>query len=277
MKPSFKTILLIFILSSGLAFAQKTEKLWHGKKCAVVLTYDDALNIHLDKVIPMLNEYNFKGTFYLIGGSPNVANRIGEWRTAAANGHELGNHTLNHPCDGTLPNRDWVSPESDLSKYTVARAVNEIKATNALLKAIDGKDRRTFAYPCGDMKLNDTLFYEGVKNDFVAARGVVSEFPKAEDVNLTDITAFMQVDATAKQMIAQIEEAEQKGSFIVLLFHGVGGEHHLNIKLEEHRKLLEYLTKREKDIWVATMVDVAEHIKKQQEKQAARKVLKVKK
>lgn len=47
-------------------------------------------------------------------------------------------------------------------------------------------------------------------------------------------------------MIAQVEEAEKKDSFIVFLFHGVGGEHALNIDLEEHRKLLEYLKKRKK-------------------------------
>ncbi|MFV5683936.1 polysaccharide deacetylase family protein [Flavobacterium sp. GB2R13] len=49
---------------------------WNGKKCAVVLTYDDALNIHLDKVIPILNSFNFKATFHLITSSPVVTARI---------------------------------------------------------------------------------------------------------------------------------------------------------------------------------------------------------
>ena len=63
-------------------------------------------------------------------------------------------------------------------------------------------------------------------------------------------------------MITQIEAAEKAGSFAVLLFHGVGGEHALNVSVEEHQKVLAYLKKREKDIWVATMVEVANYIKK---------------
>ena len=40
----------------------------------------------------------------------------------------------------------------------------------------------------------------------------------------------------------------------------------MNVAEEEHQKLLSYLKKREKDIWVATMVDVAKYIKKEQGK-----------
>jgi peptidoglycan/xylan/chitin deacetylase (PgdA/CDA1 family) len=258
------TIALIVYLFAVSSFAQSESRNWNGKKCAVVLTYDDALNIHLDKVIPMLDSYQLKGTFYLIGSSPVVSNRILEWRAAAKNGHELGNHTLNHPCDGSLPGRGFVTPENDLSKYTVARAVNETRITNTLLKAIDGKTERTFAYPCGDLTIKDTLYYHFLKNDFVAARGVASGFPEIKNIDLTNTTAFAQVASTALQMIAQIEEAERKNSFVVFLFHGVGGEHPLNIDLEEHQKLLEYLKKRKKDIWVAPMVEIAKYIRENQ-------------
>lgn len=256
--------LSIAVLVTALSYSQTNSRPWNGKKCAVVLTYDDALNIHLDKVIPALNSFNLKGTFYLIGSSPAVSGRIEEWRAAAKLGHELGNHSLNHPCDGSLPGRDWVGNEQDLSKYTIARAVNEIRINNTLLKAIDGKDERTFAYPCGDFTIHDTLYYNDLKNDFVGARGVASGFLSAKQVDLSNINAFVENGTTAAQMIAQVEEAEKAGSFIVFLFHGIGGEHPMNVDSEEHRKLLEYLKKREKDIWVATMVDVAKYIKKQQ-------------
>lgn len=261
-----KILFPVVLLSSYFCYSQTETRNWNGKKCAVVLTYDDALNIHLDKVIPQLDSYNFKGTFYLIGASLNVGNRIQEWRKAAKKGHELGNHTFNHPCDGSLPGREWVGVETDLSKYTVTRAVNEIKATNAFLKAIDGKNERTFAYPCGDLKIGDMYFYDLVKNDFVGARGVNNGFTPIKEVNLNDINGFAEINSTAQQMIAEIEQAEKAGSFIVFIFHGVGGEHPLNIELEEHKKLLDYLKKREKDIWVAPMVDVAKYIKEKQGK-----------
>ena len=263
---NLKNILIfgLTLVVNSFCYAQVTTRHWAGKKCAVVLTYDDALNVHLDKVIPMLNSFKFKGTFYLIGSSPVVAKRIGEWRIAAKQGHELGNHSLNHPCDGTLPGRSFVTKENDLSRYSVARAVNEIRVTNTLLKAIDGKSERTFAFPCGDLTIGDTVFYNLLKNDFVAARGVIPGYPQIKDIDLSNMNAFGENNSTAAQMIFQVEEAEKAGSLIVFLFHGVGGEHSLNVDLEEHRKLLGYLKKREKDIWIAPMLEVANYIKKQQ-------------
>src|SRR5258708_28924157 len=100
---------------------------WHGKKCAVVLTYDDALNVHLDNVIPLLDSLGLKATFYLSGYFPGSRQRIADWRKAAANGHELGNHTLYHPCIGNQPGREWVNSENDMSKYTVRRLEDEIR------------------------------------------------------------------------------------------------------------------------------------------------------
>ena len=266
-KMKFKNLVYIAVFSMVAhynSYGQSQSREWNNKKCAVVLTYDDALNIHLDKVVPMLNSFKFKGTFYLIASSPAVSNRISEWRTAAKKGHELGNHTLNHPCEGNSPGREFVTPENNLSKYTVARAVNEIRITNTLLSAIDGKKERTFAYPCGDLTINDTLFYNDLKDDFVAARGITSKYEAIKNVDLTNIDAFFQVGSTAEKMITQVEEAEKNGSFIVFLFHGVGGEHALNVDLDEHRKLLEYLKKRKNDIWVAPMVEVAQFIKDKQ-------------
>lgn len=260
----FKNLLLLILLANNLSFAQKESTNWNGKKCAVVLTYDDALNIHLDKVIPALNSFSFQGTFYLIASSSVVTDRKGEWRTASKKGHELGNHTLYHPCDGSLPGRSFVSKDNDLSRYTVARAVKEIKTANQILKDIDGKSERTFAYPCGDLKIGDTLYYDYLKKDFIAARGVQPGFLSAKTVDLTNVNSFAENGTTAAQMIAQIEEAEKAGSFIVFLFHGVGGEHALNVDWEEHQKLLLYLKNREKDIWVTTMVDLGKYIQKQQ-------------
>jgi peptidoglycan/xylan/chitin deacetylase (PgdA/CDA1 family) len=264
MKVKELLTLSLLLLAHNLCHAQKESKNWNGKKCAVVLTYDDALNVHLDKVIPALDSFNFKGTFYLIASSSVVTSRNEEWRAASKKGHELGNHTLYHPCDGSLPGRGFVTKETDLSNYTITRAVKEIKEANQILKNIDGKSERTFAYPCGDLKIKDTLYYDYLKSDFVAARGVEQGFLQAKSVDLTNVNSFVENGTTAAQMIAQIEEAEKTGSFIIFLFHGVGGEHALNIDLEEHQKLLLYLKKREKDIWITTMVDLGKYIQKEQ-------------
>jgi sialate O-acetylesterase len=109
---------------------------------------------------------------------------LNDWRNAAANGHELGNHTLFHPCDGQLPGRSWVSSEKDLSKYTPERTINEIKVMEAFLQAVDGKKIRTFAYPCGDMVVDSVNYYDSVQTLFAGARGVWDGMQTINEVEL---------------------------------------------------------------------------------------------
>src|SRR5580658_11130334 len=134
-----KRMLLILLVMPALFCPAQDNTPWNHKSCAVVLTYDDAIDVDLDNVIAALDSLGLKGTFYLIGSSSVVAKRKAEWRKAAAEGHELGNHSMFHPCDGSVPGRSWVTAENDLSKYTVRRSVAEIRQTNALLNAIDRK------------------------------------------------------------------------------------------------------------------------------------------
>ena len=115
------TVTLFIIGLSLLTFQSQAQGLWNNKKCAVVLTYDDALNVHLDYVIPTLDSLGFKGTFYLSAFMPGCKDRLADWKVAAKNGHELGKHTLFHPCVGKFPGREWVSAERALSHYSMKR------------------------------------------------------------------------------------------------------------------------------------------------------------
>jgi peptidoglycan/xylan/chitin deacetylase (PgdA/CDA1 family) len=261
-----KTFLLLAILSTfnSLHSHGQNPTPWNHKSCAVVLTYDDAIDVDLDNVIPALDSLNLKGTFYLIGSSNVIAKRMGEWRKAAAEGHELGNHSMFHPCDGAQPGRSWVTAENDLSKYTVRRAIAEIHQTNVLLTAIDGKTRRTFAYPCGDMTIRDTFFYAGLRNEFAAARGVRGFLDTLGKVNLDNVDCFAMNGNTADQMIGLVKQAIQTRTLLVFLFHGVGGGHNINVGLREHSELLHFIKEHESDIWVAPMVDIAEYIRAHQ-------------
>jgi sialate O-acetylesterase len=259
-----RRIILALAVLATLACQAQDSTPWNHKSCAVVLTYDDAIDVDLDNVLPALDSLGFKGTFYLIGSSSVIANRMAEWRKAAAEGHELGNHSMFHPCDASLPGRNWVSADNDLSKYSVRRAVNEIRQTNVLLNAIDGKTKRTFAYPCGDMKIHDTIFYASLRKDFVAARGVSGRFDTLGKVNLDNVDCFAMNGQTAGQMIALVRQAMQTHTLLVFLFHGVGGGHNINVGLREHSELLHFIKDHEKDIWVGPMVDVAEYIRARQ-------------
>ena len=259
-----RTLLLIACWSILHCEAQQADT-WNHRQCAVALTYDDAIDVDLDNVVPALDSLGLKATFYLIGSSEVVVDRRKEWRAAAGEGHELGNHSLYHPCDGSRPGRSFVSPDHDLHTYTVSRAVEEIRLNNELLNTIDGKTKRTFAYPCGDLKIGDTSFYDFLRKDFVAARGVRSAMDPIDKVNLDNIDCYGINGQTADYMIGLVKKAMETHTLLVFLFHGVGGGHSINVALDEHSKLLHYLKEHEKEIWVAPMVELAEFVKKHQE------------
>lgn len=263
---SSRIALLIFSLFIFQFSKAQQSGLWNGKSCAVVLTYDDALNVHLDNVIPCLDSVGMKGTFYITGESQALAKRINDWRLAASHGHELGNHTLTHPCDGSPEGRAWVTPEKDLSRYSLNRAVNEIRITNTLLQAIDGKTERTFAYPCGDTKIDTVSFYPLVANEFAGARGVQPKLENLNSVDLTNIGCYAINGQTGDYMIDLVKKAMETHTLLVFLFHGVGGEHNLNVSLEAHSQLVHYLQQHRKEIWVAPLVDVAGYIRVNQAK-----------
>ena len=87
---------------------------------------------------------------------------------------------------------------------------------------------------------------------------------KINEIDLLNVDCYMVNGETSAQMIEWAKKAMETNSLLVILFHGVGGGNALNVSLPAHREFLQYLKKNEKDIWVATMLDVAEHIKKSQ-------------
>jgi peptidoglycan/xylan/chitin deacetylase (PgdA/CDA1 family) len=252
------TLLTALSLTSAL-YAEKPP--WHGKRCAVCLTYDDALNVDLDNVVPLLDSLGMRATFYISGSSKSFRARWKEWRNVAAKGNELGNHTLFHPCEGKAPGREWVKTEYDLNGYTVERMVNEIDMANVLLAAIDGKSRRTFAYPCGDRKAGDSSYVGELKERFVAARGVEGKMQKINEIDLFDVGAYVVNGQSGSELVGTVEKAMEKNALLVFLFHGVGGGHDLNVSLDAHRQLLRFLKKNRNEIWVAPLIDIAEYVK----------------
>lgn len=255
-----KNFFLFITLLSSLFSQAQSDTSWQGKKCAVVLTYDDAINQHLDNAVPVLDSLKLKATFYLTAYSTSIQARMNEWKKLAVNGHELGNHTLYHPCIGGI-GREWVKPEYDLSKYTVQRMVDETRMTNVFLQALDGKTTRTFAFTCGDMKIGDSSFINAMKDHFVAARAVRNEMHKINEIDLYNVDCYLVNGQTGDQLIEWVKKAMETNSLLVILFHGVNGGNSLNVSLAAHSQFLHFLKENEKNIWTAPMLEVAEYIK----------------
>lgn len=259
-KELYAVALTIFL--SLQSFSQNNLP-WQGKKCAVVLTYDDAIDQQLDNALPVLDSLGLKATFYITAFSSSMQSRMSEWKHLAENGHELGNHTLFHPCFGG-PDRTWVKPEYDLRNYTVERMVNETRMTNLFLQSLDGKTRRTFAFTCGDMKIGDSSFINGMKKDFVAARAVRNEMHKINEIDLYNVDCFVVNGEGSVQLIEWAKKAMETNSLLVILFHGVGGGNSLNVSVQAHREFLVFLKQNQKDILIAPMINVADYVRSSQ-------------
>ena len=235
------------------SWAQADDVIWpEGAKAAVVLTYDDALQSHLDTVVPQLNAANLLGTFYINAGLDGFTLHKDAWRDVAAAGHELGNHTLYHPCQKSKPDREWVALQYDLDTYTLESMVAEVRATNKLLMEVDERLARTFAYTCGEEEAGGVSFVNAIVPWVSAARSY-------DELGLNDPHTFnkMKINAldvsgmSGADMIAAVERAKYGGYFVVLLLHGVGAEH-LLVETQAHQELVDFLSGNE-DYWVTSL------------------------
>jgi peptidoglycan-N-acetylglucosamine deacetylase len=182
---------------------------------------------------------------------------VPRWRAAAASGHELGNHTVNHPClRGTFD----MPAQYNSENYSVDVLLTEIGVMNTLLTAIDGKPKHAFATPCGQTRAGGEdyigpLMASG-RATFIRDSGVRSRSTEGPKVLGTGF-----VGTSGTDMIAWVKRVEDSRGVGVIVFHGVGGDH-LSVSAEAHQQLLGYLASRRDKIWTAPYSEVMSYIAK---------------
>ena len=249
-----KITLPIFFLLSFQVTANNNFNWPNETKAAVSLSYDDALNSQLDNAIPTLDKYDFKGSFYLILSSPVVKHRLSEWREIAANGHELGNHTINHACSGSLPGREWVPEHNDLDSKKFEEIINEVETANSFLKAIDGENIRTFTVPCTDQLVENKNYVLALHNKFVGIKSHVGDIPNSiNKLDIKNTPVWAPSNQTGQELISFVKKAAEKGTMANFTFHGIGGDH-LSVSKTAHQELLAYLAKNRDIYWVDTFL-----------------------
>lgn len=110
----------------------------------VAITFDSSWgDDNTDKILDILNKYNIKATFFIIGKwAEEYPDQV---KNIYKNGHEIGNHTNKHP-DMTLLSREKI--------------INEIASADARIMALTGFRPELFRCPEGSY--ND-LVIETVK------------------------------------------------------------------------------------------------------------------
>lgn len=243
---------LALSLVCGVSAASATK--WpEGAEAAVVLTYDDALDSQLDHAVPVLDAAGFKATFFLAG--VKLAD-VPRWRAVAAEGHELANHTIFHPCPASsfTTDRRYTS-----EAYTPANMLLEIEQQNVLLTALDGRPTHGFASPCGQTMAGGVNYLEALRAAKLVTyvRGVyTSPDDLRADVGRMDPmhvpSRGFDEGVTGAQLIDFAKQAQAGGGMAVYLFHGVGGDY-LQVSDPAHRELIAWLAAHRSEVWVTTL------------------------
>ncbi|MDP9080078.1 MAG: polysaccharide deacetylase family protein [Bacteroidota bacterium] len=256
-----RKLTLFFLFLSVVASAQQKKIKWpHHKKAVIVLTYDDALDSQLKNAIPQLNAQHFKGTFFLTSELNSI--NIPKWRKAGADGHELANHTLFHPClSETMPD----NPANAAEHYSIFQIMREIYTMNNFLYAIDGKSGRTYAYPCTETEVGGKSYVDTLRKSTMIkyARvggdddAVITDFKHLDNML---VPSYGLEDSTpANKLIEFVKKVEKSGGMGIFMFHGIGGDF-IKTSTQAHKELLEYLAKNKTEIWVATFQQAMDYI-----------------
>lgn len=218
---------------------------------AVSLTYDDSLQSQIDNAGPDLARYRLAGTFFVedVGGDP------APWQALRAQGHEIGSHTMKHPCPRI---NTWVKPGLASEDYDLPRMTAELDDSVALLRSLGQSGPLSFAYPCGVTTVGDQheSYISAVKARFAAARGVSSTVaPRSVDLSMTP-GIFMNTSGSALVGRVSAAAARPGGGWVIFGFHGVGGDH-LSVTRDAHAELLAYLDAHRSAVWTAPFGTVA--------------------
>ena len=241
--------------------SDKPDFKWpEGKKMGLSLSFDDARLSQPDIGIPLLDKYGIKATFYLSPGS--MLERLDAWKKAVANGHDIGNHSVVHPCTG---NFDW-SRDKALEDYTLQKMDTELDSANRLIKKMLGVQAVSFAYPCGQTFVgrgaNARSYIPVVAAMFETGRLFLSEGPN--DPAFCDMSQLTGIELDGKsfeQVKTLIETARSKGLWLVFAGHEMNTNGAQTSQLATIEAICKYASDPANGIWIDNVHNIASYIK----------------
>ncbi|MEP6594746.1 MAG: polysaccharide deacetylase family protein [Ginsengibacter sp.] len=259
-----KLIVLAFVMHlNTVVVAQKDSALFpwpQGKRAAVSLTFDDARESQVIVGTHLLDQYGIKATFFVVPSA--MEKQLDGWKKAVAAGHEIGNHSLTHPCTG---NFTW-SRTNALEDYTLEQMKNQLVDCNKRIQELLHVKAVVFAYPCGQKfvgkGINTKSYVPLVAEMFLAGRGWLDE--AANDPSYDNFAQLTGVESDGKdfeQVLPLLEEAKSTGKWLVLAGHEMGDSGTQTTRLAMLKKLIEYTQNPSNGIWIEPMGTVAKYIK----------------
>ncbi len=230
-------LVTVFTGFNSLAQASHEITRWKGGRTAAVsLTYDDGYDNHVTIAGVLLNQRNLKGSFYPRTDWYDSWEDWEMWRGLAAQGHEIGSHSVNHPEFTTLT-------ETEL-RYELGQSKAEILAN------VPTQSYLTIAYPDG---FQDPFIEAVVSEYYIAGRSIwvpatcyVNYYPGEgyPGVNFYRIASKRFDDKPVGEIIEQVDLALATDAWLSVHNHNIHAEYASGLAT-----LYDYILAR--DIWVA--------------------------
>lgn len=242
-------------------------------KGAVSLTFDDGSKSQLDIAIPVLNEYKLLGTFYINPRGDDWKQRLAPWREVGLEGHEIGNHTINHICSR---NFGWGVAKTLETTTLDDIEADVLEAEKRIKELIPEQPIRTFCYPCYQDYVGEgptrQSYVPIIAEYFPAARGTgeAPNHPALTDLHyLTSVTIAGWMPGS--ELCELAENSVRQGRWVILVFHGLQKEprsprvpgsywHGSSVSAHDFRELCEYLDVNRDRIWTAPVLTIAQRI-----------------
>ena len=264
---SFLLLSLVYSVSFGQGYempgeTRQTESFpWpEGKKMALSLTFDDARLSQIDKGIPILDKHNVKGTFYLSPGA--MLERVEGWKNAITNGHDIGNHSLVHPCTG---NFRWAR-EKALENYSLLEMGQELDSASNSIEQVLGIRPVSFAYPCGQTYIGGGLetksYVPLISARFQTGRTWMDETPNDPGYcNLAQLTGIELDGKSFKQIKARIDTASKYGYWLILAGHEMDEGGFQTSLLSTIDSICQYAMNPANGIWIDHVQNIGTYVR----------------
>ena len=218
---------------------------WKGfRTAAITYSFDDNCYNQYEIAIPMFNQYDFDGTFFLV---TDWVAAWEPWQEAAAKGHEIASHTVTHARLKGLNEVDQIYEYSE-SQITINDNISDLQCLIiAYPNCRSGTEALCAQYYIAGRNCSGGYnpptpenFYE-IKANICGSRGSVK-----------DMTDF----------IERNEAVAAASGWQVYLLHGIdddGGYSPLSSAILQES--LDYLDARRSTYWVSTFLHVVKYIK----------------
>ncbi len=253
-------------MSPAVAPVEKPDFRWpEGIRGALSLTFDDTRPSQVVTGVPLFNRFGVHATFYAT--LRTLEQRLDDWKAAVRDGHEIGGHTLTHPCSA---NFGFAAPgRLALEDMSPSQMEHELCASNARIETLLGVRPVSFAYPCGHKFVGRgtavTSYVPLVARHYLTGRGWRDEYFNAPD--RCDLAQLGGVEADGMdwdQILPQIDRAAQSGTWLVLAGHDIGpGGRRQCTRVDTLEALCDYCCDPSNGIWIDTVGAIGAYIDKQ--------------